>query len=138
MSWNKEKDIHVIRGMASKGIFESKSGSRKKGAIWQNIADNLNNWEEFAATARRLTLFYYPLEKVKVKSKMKSQRYRPRGILKSSMKMSNFLKTLKRDLKKVNVESKQMILKDSLISKRQEKVRCKMNMTLGIKTKLKE
>ena len=53
------------------------------------------------------------------------------------MKMSNFLNTLKRDLKKVNVESKQIIIKDSLISKRQENVRCKMNMTLGIKTKLK-
>ena len=29
MSWNKENDILMIRGMASNGIYESKSGSRE-------------------------------------------------------------------------------------------------------------
>ena len=43
-----------MREMASKAIFESKSGSRERGAIWQNIADNLNKFQEFAVMARSL------------------------------------------------------------------------------------
>ena len=40
--------------MASKGIFESKYGSRERGGTWQNITENLNNCEEFATTAQSL------------------------------------------------------------------------------------
>ena len=47
MPWNKENDILMMRGMASKGIIESRSGNREKRFIWQNILDNLNNCEEF-------------------------------------------------------------------------------------------
>ena len=39
-----------MRGMAKKGTFESKSGSRERGAIWQK-----NKSEEFAVTAWSLT-----------------------------------------------------------------------------------
>ena len=51
MSWNKEKDILTMREMTNKGIFESKSGSRERGTIWQNIDNNLNNCKEFGVTA---------------------------------------------------------------------------------------
>ena len=44
----------MMRGMSSKGIFESRSGSRERGAIWQNIADNLNNLQKFAVAAPSL------------------------------------------------------------------------------------
>ena len=44
--------------MASKSIFESKSGSRKREATWQNKADNLNNCEEFAAKMRSLRDYF--------------------------------------------------------------------------------
>ena len=44
--------------MPSKGIFESKSGSRETGAIWQYIADNLNNCGKFAAMARSLRVLH--------------------------------------------------------------------------------
>ena len=40
---NKEKNIFMMRGMASKDIFESKFRSRERGVIRQNIADNLNS-----------------------------------------------------------------------------------------------
>ena len=49
MSWNKEKDILTMGGMASKGILYMK-GNLEMG----NIADNTNNCEEFAVTARGL------------------------------------------------------------------------------------
>ena len=48
------KDIHMMRGMARKGIFENKSRSRERGTIWQNMAENKNNCKEFALTARSL------------------------------------------------------------------------------------
>ena len=54
MSWNKEKNIHLMRGMASKGIFDSKYGSGERGAIWPNIAENLNNCEKFGLRTRSL------------------------------------------------------------------------------------
>ena len=38
----------MVREMASKCMFESKCGPRERGAIWQNIGDNLDNFEEFA------------------------------------------------------------------------------------------
>ena len=40
----------MMREMASKSTFESKSGSGERGARWQNIADNLNNYQEFVVT----------------------------------------------------------------------------------------
>ena len=43
-----------MRGMASKGMFERKSGRKERGAIWKNIADNLNNYGEFGVTAQSL------------------------------------------------------------------------------------
>ena len=58
MLWNKDKDILMMRRMASKVIFESKSGSRERGAIWQNIANNLNNCKEFAVTAQSIQDYY--------------------------------------------------------------------------------
>ena len=44
----------MMRGMASKSIFESKYGSRERRATRQNIAENLNKCEEFALAARSL------------------------------------------------------------------------------------
>lgn len=44
----------MLRGMTSKVMFERKAGRRKRGAIWKNIAVNLNNWDVFAVTARSL------------------------------------------------------------------------------------
>ena len=44
----------MMTEMASKGIFESNTGSKKRGAKWQNIADNLNNCEEFTVTVLSL------------------------------------------------------------------------------------
>ena len=44
----------MMRGMASKSIFESKYGSRERRATRQNIAENLNKCEEFALAARNL------------------------------------------------------------------------------------
>ena len=43
-----------MRGMASKGIFDSKYGSGVSGAIWPNIAENLSNCEKFGLTTRSL------------------------------------------------------------------------------------
>ena len=40
--------------------------------------------------------------------------------MKISLKISNFLKTLQRDLKKVNVDQKQILRKHSLYRKRKE------------------
>ena len=67
------------------------------------------------------------------------------------MKISYFLKTLQKDLKKVNVDPKQILKKDSLYRKRKKEssrnekkamerfretknMRCKTKVTLGIKT----
>ena len=58
--------------MASKGIFENQSGSREKGAIWQNIANMLNNCEEFALTARSLRYHFTTLMK-RYKSKTRPE-----------------------------------------------------------------
>ena len=70
--------------------------------------------------------------------------------MKISLKISNFLKTLQRDLKKVNVDPKQILKKDNLYRKRKKEssrnekkamerfgetknVMCKTKVTLGIK-----
>ena len=76
MSFNKENDILMMRGMASKCIFESKSGIRERGIIWQNIADNLNNCEEFAVTALSLSIHFTTLMenyKSKIRQEVKSK-----------------------------------------------------------------
>ena len=39
-------------------VFESKSGRRERGVIWQNIADNLKNFEEFAVTVQSLRDYF--------------------------------------------------------------------------------
>ena len=69
MPWNKENDILMMRGMASKGIIESRSGNREKRFIWQNIVDNLNNCEEFHLGFHFTTLMknYKPKTRQKVK-----------------------------------------------------------------------
>ena len=86
MSWNKEKDILTMREMTNKGIFESKSGSRERGTIWQNIDNNLNNCKEFGVTAEADTQkrqsFIENLTK-------KAQKMRKKG-------MERFAKTRKR------------------------------------------
>ena len=38
MQSNEEKDFLWMRKMASLGVFKHKSGSRKKGQVWQQIA----------------------------------------------------------------------------------------------------
>ena len=76
MSWNKEKDIDMMRGMASKGIFESKYRSRERRATWQNIADNLNSCEEFAVTAQSLRDDFTTLMRRYKSKKYENQRYR--------------------------------------------------------------
>ena len=70
----KEKDILIMRGMASKGIYES---NLKVG----NIADDLNKCEEFAVTARGLRDHFTTFMK-RYKSKTRRE-----------VKGSNFLKT---------------------------------------------
>ena len=63
-----EKDIHIMRGMASKGIFESKSGIRERGAILQNIAGDLEQMRIICSnSAKSQTSFYHPYEEVQVK-----------------------------------------------------------------------
>ena len=74
--------------------------------------------------------------------------------LKISLKINNFLKTLQRDLKKVNVDPKKILKNDSVYRKRKKgssrnekkpmerfretkNVRCKTKVALGIKTQQK-
>ena len=73
MSWNKEKDILMMIGMASVHM----KGNLEAG----NIADNLNNCEEFAVTARGLRNHFTTFMK-RYKSKTRRE-----------VKGSNFLKT---------------------------------------------
>ena len=107
----------------------------------------LNNCEEFAVTVRSLR-DHFNMKRLD-KRKTRNQRYRSKRV-KISVKISNFLKTLHRDLKKVNVDPKQILKKDSLYRKRKEEssrnqkkamerfeetknVSCKTKVTLGIK-----
>ena len=62
----------MMRGMASKGIFESKYGNRERGAIWQNIAKMLNNCAEFALTVLSLRYHFTTLMK-RYKSKTRRE-----------------------------------------------------------------
>lgn len=59
MSWNMEKGIHMMRGMARKSI----SARKKRGATRQNMTENLNNCNEFALTARSLANHFTTLMK---------------------------------------------------------------------------
>ena len=52
MQWNEERDILLLREMAGSGIFLKKSGSRERGNSWQNIAKNLNAYNDFIVTLR--------------------------------------------------------------------------------------
>ena len=63
MSWNMEKGIHMMRGMARKSIFKSKSARKKRGATRQNMTENLNNCKEFALTVRSLANHFTTLMK---------------------------------------------------------------------------
>lgn len=47
---NEEKDFLSMREMASLGVFKHKSGSRKKGQVWQQIATNLSGYPNFSVT----------------------------------------------------------------------------------------
>ena len=72
-----------------------------------NIADNLNSSEEFAEV---LEIILLPSWKG-TSQKQDEKSNLPAQGMKSYMKMSNVLKTLKRGLKKVNVELKQILKK---------------------------
>ena len=86
---------------------------------------------------------------VKKKKKDKQSKVPALGV-KISLKIRNFLKTLQRDLKRVKVDPKQVLKKDSLYRKRKKEssrnekkamerfgetknVRCKTKVTLWIK-----
>ena len=40
----------LLREMAASGIFQTMSGSKKRGNSWQNIATNLNAYYDFIVT----------------------------------------------------------------------------------------
>ena len=84
------------------------------GRIWPLV---LNNCEKFAVTVRSLR-DHFNMKRLD-KSKTRNQRYQSKRV-KISVKISNFLKTLHRDLKKVNVDPKRILKKDSLYRKRKE------------------
>ena len=95
--------------MKSKGLFESKSGSRERGAIWHNIVNNFNDCEEFTVTARSLRDHFATL----TKSYKSNTRREVKGTGLRSEELSEneqLLVDLIERLKKVNVEPK----KDSL------------------------
>ena len=50
MQWNEERDILLLCEMAASGIFQTKSGIRERGNSWQNIATNLNAYNDFIVT----------------------------------------------------------------------------------------
>ena len=52
MQSNEEKDFLWMKEMASLGVFQHKSGSRKKGQVWQQIATNLSGYPNFSVTLR--------------------------------------------------------------------------------------
>ena len=52
MQWNEEKDLLLMRKMASLGVFQYKSGSRERDQVWQQITTNLNGYPNFSATLR--------------------------------------------------------------------------------------
>ena len=52
MQWNEEKDLLLMREMASLGVSQHKSGSRERGHVWQQMATNLNGYPNFSVTLR--------------------------------------------------------------------------------------
>ena len=50
MQWNEEKDLLLMREMASLGVFQHKSGSRETGQVWQQISTNLKDYPNFSVT----------------------------------------------------------------------------------------
>ena len=86
-------DVENDNVVLALGIFESKSGSRERGAIWQNIAENLNNFQEFAVTARSLRDHFTTLmKKYKLKTRQEVWGIGLKG--EELCENSNFLKTL--------------------------------------------
>jgi len=65
MSWNEDKDIHLMREMISIELFSHKSGSRERGEKRQNIATNLNGMEGFNVTNRSVRDFTIIMKKFK-------------------------------------------------------------------------
>ena len=52
MHWNESKDILMMREVAALGVLVQRSGSKERGNLWQQVADALNEHEEFCVTAR--------------------------------------------------------------------------------------
>ena len=74
-----------------------------------NIADNLNNCEEFAATIRALRdHFTTRMKRYKSKTRQKGNGLEGEELSENKQ----LLETLQRDLKKVNVEPKPVLKKD--------------------------
>ena len=48
MQWNEEKDLLLMREMASLGVFQCKLGSRERGQVWKQVATNLNGHPNFS------------------------------------------------------------------------------------------
>ena len=78
MQWNEEKDLLLMREMASLGVFQHKSGSRERGQVWQQIATNLNGYPNFFVTLRAVReRFTTIIENIKLKSEKKFKLYWP-------------------------------------------------------------
>ena len=52
MQWNNYRDIMLMREVAALGVLTQKSGSKERGQLWQQVADALNENDNFYATAR--------------------------------------------------------------------------------------
>ena len=52
MQQNEERDILHLLGMTASGVFQTNSGNRERGNSWQNIATNLNAYNDFIITLR--------------------------------------------------------------------------------------
>ena len=52
MQWNNDRDIMLMREVAALGVLTQKSGSKERGQLWQQVADALNENDNFYATAR--------------------------------------------------------------------------------------
>ena len=129
-------------------IFESKSGSRERRAIWQNIVNNLNNCEEFVVTARRLRNHFATLMK-RYKSKtiqeLKKTGLGSEELSENEQLLGNLIEILKKSERRTKADTQkgQSYIYISRNEKkkqwkdlgRQENIRGKMKVTLEIKTK---
>ena len=59
MQWNREKDITLMREVAALGVLTHKSGSKERGQLWQQVAENLNQNDEFYVTNRAVVINHY-------------------------------------------------------------------------------